>query len=103
HEALTIQRDRLKVANWLDELHTGTEHCPVCGNTLHQSTEELDRLLASLKELEEATGISHEIPAAFEREFQRVQENVETATEKLRAVQIRQEALSRRSADAERQ
>jgi uncharacterized Zn finger protein (UPF0148 family) len=100
-EALTIQRDRLKVSDWLVELHTGTEQCPICGNHLDQSSEELQKLHAALQSVEEATGVSREIPAAFEREFQRVQEAVQVTAEKLRAVEIRRKALSNRSREAE--
>lgn len=101
HEALTIQRDRLKVSDWLVELHTGTEECPICGNHLDQSSEELQKLHTALQEVEEATGVSREFPAAFEREFQRVQEAVQITAEKLRAVEIRRKALSGRSREAE--
>lgn len=103
HDALVIQRDRLKVADWLTDLHTGTEGCPVCGNELKGSTEQLQALQASLRELEQSTGSTREIPAAFEREYQRVEDALREATEKLRAVQIRSEALSRRSNEAQQQ
>jgi Protein of unknown function (DUF3732) len=103
HDALVIQRDRLKVADWLADLHTGTEGCPVCGHDLNGNAKQLEELQTSLRELEQSTGVTREIPAAFEREYQRVQDASRDETEKLRAVQIRSEALTKRSREAEQQ
>ena len=100
-EALKIQRDRLKVSDWLFELHNGTEKCPICQNQMNQSGDELHRLHSALGELEKSSAGAQEIPAAFEREFQRVQEAVQLTTEKLRAVEIRRTALTGRSREAE--
>ncbi|MEI6786254.1 MAG: DUF3732 domain-containing protein [Verrucomicrobiota bacterium] len=101
-EALKIQRDRLKVSDWLFEMHTGTEKCPICQNDMNQSGDELHRLHSSLKELEETSAGVREVSAAFEREFQRVQEALQLTTDKLRAVEIGRTALTGRSREAER-
>lgn len=103
HDALVIQRDRLQIADWLTDLHTGSEGCPVCGNDLNDNVKQLAELQRALRELEQSTGVTREIPAAFEREYQRVQDALRDETEKLRAVQIRSEALSKRSSEAEQQ
>jgi hypothetical protein len=51
-----------------------------------------------LQEVEAEAGVDKELPAAFDRELQRVTAEVEQATERLRSVQIRKRALSGRSA-----
>jgi hypothetical protein len=100
HEALRIQRDRLQISDWLVQHRTGEENCPVCGGNLEPSETKLEELRGSLKELELEAGDSFEIPAAFDREMQRVQTEVNEATEKLKAIQIRKKALSQRSQEA---
>ena len=100
HEALRIQRDRLQISDWLGQHRAGDENCPVCGGHLEPSEAKLKELRAALKELEVEAGDTFEIPAAFDREMQRVQTEVNEATEKLKAIQIRKKALSRRSQEA---
>lgn len=64
------------------------------------SEEKLNELKEALAKLESEAGDSFEIPAAFDREMQRVQDEIKEATEKLKAVQIRKKALSQRSQEA---
>jgi tetratricopeptide (TPR) repeat protein len=100
HEALRIQRDRLQISDWLGHHRAGDENCPVCGGNLEPSEAKLGELRSSLKELEAEAGDTFEIPAAFDREMQRVQVEVNEATEKLKAIQIRKRSLSQRSQEA---
>ena len=102
-EALRIQRDRLQISDWLGQHRTGEEDCPVCGGHLEPSEEKLAQLRGSLKELELEAGDTFEIPAAFDREMQRVQTEVNESTEKLKTIQIRKKALSQRSQEASTQ
>lgn len=102
-EALRIQRDRLQISDWLGQHRTGEEDCPVCGGHLEPSEEKLAELRASLKSLEIEAGDTFEIPAAFDREMQRVQTEVNESTEKLKTIQIRKRALSQRSQEANTQ
>jgi hypothetical protein len=60
----------------------------------------LTELRDALSKIEEEAGETFEVPAAFDREMQRVQAEVNEATEKLKAIQIRKDALSRRSQEA---
>jgi hypothetical protein len=99
-EALRIQRDRLQISDWLGQHRTGEEDCPVCGGHLEPSEEKLAELRSSLKSLELEAGDTFEIPAAFDREMQRVQTEVNESTERLKAIQIRKKALSQRSQEA---
>jgi tetratricopeptide (TPR) repeat protein len=102
-EALRIQRDRLQISDWLGQHRTGEEDCPVCGGHLEPSEEKLAELRSSLKSLELEAGDTFEIPAAFDREMQRVQTEVNESTERLKAIQIRKKALSQRSQEANTQ
>jgi len=103
HEGLRIQRDRLQISSWLGQHRTGEESCPVCGSHMEPSEEKLGQLRDSLANLEQEAGDTFEIPAAFDREMQHVQNEVNEATEKLKAIQIRKKALSQRSQEAKNQ
>lgn len=103
HEGLHIQRDRLQVSSWLVAQRTGDEGCPVCGGHMEPSADKLDQLNHALVAFEQESGDNFEIPAAFEREMQRVSADVNEGAEKLKAVQIRKRALTQRSKAAENQ
>ncbi|WP_029363925.1 DUF3732 domain-containing protein [Herbaspirillum lusitanum] len=101
HDALRIQRDRLQISDWLISHKDGEENCPVCGSGMDGANQKLEELHLALKNLEDTSGINVEIPAAFERELQRVQAEVSTTTDRLKAVQLRKAALSSRSQEAQ--
>jgi hypothetical protein len=98
--ALQIQRDRLRVADWLQKNHDESKKCPVCGNGLLQTTAQLNTLLNSLRQIEETAGQFNVVPAAFDREFARVGADIRNYAEKLNAVRIRRHALESRSNEA---
>lgn len=100
HDALRIQRDRLQLADWLVRHREGGEHCPVCGGNFGTSDEALKQLHVALKGIEEAAGDTDDVPAAFDRELQRVQEEVNQTSERLKAIQVRRDALIGRSGEA---
>jgi Protein of unknown function (DUF3732) len=100
HDALRIQRDRLQISDWFLAHVTEKENCPVCGNDLDASNEKLLELNSALKLLEETVGQSSEMPAAFDREIQRVKLELDNTAERLRDIQIRKTALSNRSTEA---
>ncbi len=101
-DALSIQRDRLGVSEWIRDLHNQEHDCPLCGNSLTESTKKLDALEHALTEIEEEAGRFETVPAAFDREFERIRAEIRTFSEKLRGIQIRREALERRSDKARR-
>jgi hypothetical protein len=103
HDTLRIQRDRLALADWIGRHRNGDEKCPICGGGMEPGEEKLAALNESLTEIEAAAGTSFEIPAAFDRESQRVQTDVSETTERLRAIQIRKTALLQRSQEASTQ
>ena len=103
HEALRVQRDRLQLADWIGQHRSGEESCPMCGGGMEPSEAKLKELKEALAELESAAGVTFEVPAAFDRELQRVQTEVNETTEKLKSIQLRKVALSRRSNEASAQ
>lgn len=98
--ALQVQRDRLSLSDWLLSTHDRDHKCPMCGNPLTDATEELNNLHDSLKEIERSAGDFSSVPAAFDREFERVKSAIRLVTEKLGGIRIRSQALERRSDDA---
>jgi len=98
--ALQVQRDRLKLSEWLQKTHDQNHNCPVCGNSLHSATEQLSALFNSLKEIERTAGGFSSVPVAFDREFERVKAEIRIVTEKLRGIKIRRDALEKSSGEA---
>ncbi len=94
---LHVQRDRLKVAEWLGHIHTESQACPICGHPMRDEVGSLQPLLDALRQLEKAAGDVAGIPAAFDRELQRVREELRIATEQLDGVRHRIHALTRAS------
>jgi len=98
--ALGLQRGRLQLSSWLVS-HTEVEaDCPMCGTQSDSAMRKLAVLSDHLQEVEAEAGVDKEVPAAFDREMQRVTVEVSQSTERLRSVQIRKRALSGRSDEA---
>lgn len=100
HGALEIQQDRLRISTWLKN-HEHTRDCPICGNALNFD-QQLDHLYQSLVEIEQTAGDLKSIPASFDRERERVQQDLQSEVERLRGVRIRRERLEKTS-DAAKQ
>ena len=98
--ALQIQRDRLKISDWLRGLHDPQHDCPVCGNNINGATDDLNSLFRSLEEIEKTAGEFDQTPASFDREYERVKAEMRTVSEKLRGIRIRITALEQRSEEA---
>lgn len=100
HSALQIQRDRLAIADWLHKITDLEQRCPLCNSPLEASTEQLASLYEALHDIEQAAGDFSSVPAAFDREYERVKTDVRNAVEHLGAARIRREALERTSQSA---
>jgi predicted nucleic acid-binding Zn-ribbon protein len=100
HHGMQIQQERLQVSSWLTVQRSGDEGCPICGGHLAASVDKLEQLNRSLVAIEEEAGDAFQIPAAFDRELQRVSADIAATTEKLRAIQFRKRALTQRSTNA---
>lgn len=98
--AIDLQRGRLQLSTWLAGHTDGEADCPMCGSHTASARSKLEVLSARLQEVEAEAGVDKEIPAAFDRELQRVITEVGMTTERLRSVQIRKRALSGRSKEA---
>lgn len=100
--ALQVQRERLQISKWLVELHDPEQNCPICGNALASETNKLKILLDSLKEIENTAGRLEAIPAAFDREFERVRAELGENIDRLQAVKQRRKALEKSSEEAKK-
>lgn len=98
--AIGLQRGRLQLSSWLVGHTDGDADCPMCGSHTASARSKLEVLSARLQEVEAEAGVDKEVPAAFDRELQRVMTEVGVTTERLRSVQIRKRALSGRSKEA---
>lgn len=98
--AIGLQRGRLQLSSWLIGHTDGQADCPMCGSHTASARSKLEVLSARLQEVEADAGVDREVPAAFDRELQRVTTEIGLTTERLRSVQIRKRALSGRSKEA---
>ncbi|HEV7764148.1 MAG TPA: DUF3732 domain-containing protein, partial [Thermoanaerobaculia bacterium] len=97
---LQVQRDRLQVAKWLGDLHTAEHSCPLCGQNMASAHEGVVSLLKALEQIEQSAGQFVGVPAAFDRELQRVREDLRPALEQLEGIRHRIRILSRSSEEA---
>lgn len=97
HGALQIQRDRLQVSEWLRNIHDEQHSCPICGNNFKSTSLQLDGLFKSLKEIELTADELETTPASFDREFEKIREEIRTSTETLQGIRYRRERLQRSS------
>jgi hypothetical protein len=68
---------------------------------MEQAGGQLKQLVGALRAIEQEAGVNKEIPAAFDLEFTRVQQEAGVLAERLEAVQIRRKALNTRSSAAQ--
>ncbi|WP_394546854.1 DUF3732 domain-containing protein [Pantoea ananatis] len=103
--ALLMQRDRLKISGWLLSNTDNESDCPMCGSHTDTAKQKLQVLVQRLSEVEAAVGADtdKEVPAAFDRELQRVTTEVANTTERLRSIQLRKRTLTSRSKEAREQ
>ena len=102
-QAAGIKRDRLRISDWFTTLYEEAHECPVCGNDIPEPESAVQDLVEALRKAESEAGRAAEIPAAFDREFERIRTDIERVTEQLEAVSIRRSALARRSDEVEQQ
>jgi len=87
--SLKIQVQRLEISTWLKELASQTGVCPFCNSSHIDSKNELDRLCQAIAEIEKSADSIKTMPAAFERELQAVQKDIDENIEKLNAIKKR--------------
>lgn len=91
--SLSIRRDRLQVSRWIGELFRENATCPLCGTTDNPSVHQVRALQEALKRIEEQTDNIAQVPVAFDREYQRIRDDIGRATDTLNAVRYRRRAL----------
>lgn len=99
-EALHIQRDRLKISEWVSQNYDTDHKCPLCGETSVSAVSKIELLCNSLKAIENEAGLFATIPPAFDREFERVRSDIQICSEKLKGIQVRRNSLEDRSSEA---
>jgi hypothetical protein len=103
HSALHIQRDRLKLAEWLSDIGATSQSCPLCGTAMIPARDQVAPLLQTLRTIEASTDQFSGSSEAFDREFHRVRKEIRELTERLNGVRVEIEALTRESDDARAQ
>ena len=97
NDGLRIRRERLQISRWLGEQRPNDAGCPICGSSMQEADESLSELQRALGALESSSSLNEDIPAAFEREIERVRAEITDASQRLSGVQTRKNALSNRS------
>lgn len=100
--ALEVQRERLKVSQWMGKLQTEDSDCPLCGEHMGKATANLQKLVNALDEIESASGDFNTIPAAFDREQEHVREDLRQTCEKLQGIRTRIKELEKTSEDVKK-
>lgn len=86
--SLTIQIERLNISKWLRSLGEHSNNCPIC-NHINVDNNVLEKFYNNLERLEDETGHTKSIPAAFEREYENTKKEIRILSERLAAVQKR--------------
>ena len=88
--SLQIQLSRLDISTWLRTMAT-TEIglCPICGNAHNDSNFVLNDLCDAIADIEKTAGDMKVVPAAFEREMQIVNMEIQYLSEKIAAIRQR--------------
>ena len=88
--SLQIQLSRLDISTWLRTMATTDgSSCPICGNAHSDSISVLDNLCSAIAEIEKTAGDMKVVPAAFEREVQIVDEEIQYLSKKMSAIRRR--------------
>lgn len=95
-KSLQIQLDRLDISTWIRSNMTEQHVLPIFQPSHENVMDDVNALCNAVEQIELATAEMAVVPAAFEREMQIVQEQIQELTEKLEAIQkrIRAEAQS---------
>jgi tetratricopeptide (TPR) repeat protein len=102
-ESLEIRRDRLGISEWIQDRYDNGHACPLCGSEDDEHQAEIDKLVVALKRIEDQAGNFQKMPAAFDREYLRIQAEIDRFAEELNAVRARRKALENWSRAADQQ
>ena len=86
--------DRLHLSKWLTDVAEHTENCPLCGEAGHSNAlSEINKISAVLKEYEDEASKFHVIPTTFDREEERLKQELEDILEQRSAFLERYDRL----------
>lgn len=92
------QLERLELSRWLRELSGSADAaCPVCAGPMSSAQAELDGLCDALARIESTSRQLAPVPAAFDKEFAEVREELRTLTDRFNAIRTRRAAVEARS------
>jgi hypothetical protein len=100
HGSLMVRRERLQVSDWIGTLFEGSHSCPMCGTAGVPVEGEVAALRASLREVEGQAAHVAQLPAAFDREYERVKQDLDLEVERVNAVRVRRRTLQESSSEA---
>jgi len=94
--------DRLHISQWMEDIASESQVCPVCGNSEHQnSTAELEKISSAFKMYEAESKNVAEIPTSFLREEERIKLELENLLEQKKKYQKRFDLLLSRDKKAQ--
>jgi hypothetical protein len=99
-EALLLQRDRLKISEWMVERASTSASCPMCDVPLADTNQRVAELAEKLQQIEATASQIVEVPAAIDREVQQIGRKVDDVAERLEAVRRQKRALEENSDEA---
>lgn len=85
--ALTVQRDRLSIANFINEQVQSAEACTFCGSTSDRAVKQTGRMIQELQKLENAIVEVHEAPTRLNDEIYRLRKQIREAAGSLDSIQ----------------
>jgi hypothetical protein len=88
-DSLQIQVQRLEISNWLRSMSEQEGMCPFCKTNHANTSETLNGLCQAIEEIEKTAGDMKTVPAAFEREMQSVESEIQLYVDKLSAIRKR--------------
>jgi len=86
--------ERLQISNWLLDISSSGNSCPACGSLEHPNGKnELTKVSAAFKKLEDESKLIAEIPTSFSREEERLNKELEALIEAKKSIQQRFDLL----------
>ncbi len=98
--ALTAQRDRLQISKWLNDNIDKDHKCPICNNSFSDTISNIEVFKNALENVSSDLNEFKVVPPAFDREFQRVKDEIRINSEKLNGVKTRIKNLEKFSMEA---
>ncbi|MCP4677665.1 MAG: DUF3732 domain-containing protein [Deltaproteobacteria bacterium] len=81
--AVRRRADRLQLSQWLQNISTEAQECPVCGSSEHpKSSTELGKISSAFMQYESESKRVAEIPTSFSREEERLNTELDTLLER---------------------